>query len=311
MKIYKKIRRFVFMLQEFIDFIKKEKLFNKKDSILLAISGGSDSVVMCDLFSKAGFKFAIAHCNFKLRGKESDDDEVFVKELAGKLKVSFHTTTFETEKHAKKESISIQMAARELRYNWFEKIRSENKFNYIALAHHQDDVIETFFINLLRGTGISGLHGILPKNACLVRPLLFSSKEQILQYCKENKLKFREDSSNSSVKYTRNKIRHRIVPLLCEINPSFKSTLINNIEHLKFVEKIYNDHLANTAQSIIKHNDNMLAFSINEIEKLNYKSDYLYEFLKPYNFNYATVNDIVHSLNNLSGKIFILQHTVY
>jgi len=292
------------MLKEFVYFVKKEKLFLKKENILLAVSGGADSIVMCYLFKAAGFKFAIAHCNFNLRGEESNADEDFVKEIAKKLNVALYTTTFETHIYAKEEGISIQMAARDLRYQWFEEIRNKNNFSYIAIAQHKDDVIETLFINLLRGTGISGLHGILPKNGSLIRPLLFTSKEQILYYCIENKIKFRDDSSNASVKYMRNKIRHQIMPVLKEINPSYKDTLINDIEHFKFVEKVYNDHLNDVAKIVFEKNNGKILLSINEIEKLNNSANYVYEFLKPFKFNYSTVEDILNSLNKSSGIIF-------
>ncbi|MGZ4116948.1 MAG: tRNA lysidine(34) synthetase TilS [Bacteroidia bacterium] len=168
-------------------YIKKEKLFNKAEKILLTVSGGIDSIVMCELFHKAGFKFGIAHCNFQLRSKESDADELFVEELAEKYKVQFHSVAFDTSAFAKKNKLSIQVAARELRYQWFEEIRSQFDYDYIATAHHQDDSIETFFINLIRGTGISGLHGILPKHGKIIRPLLFCTKNDIEVFAKKNK----------------------------------------------------------------------------------------------------------------------------
>ena len=300
----KKSSKFVFMLKEFVDFVKNEKLFLKKENILLAVSGGADSVVMCHLFKAAGYKYAIAHCNFKLRGKESNNDEEFVKELAENLNVELYTTTFKTNIYAKKEGISIQMAARSLRYQWFEEIRNKYNFSYVAIAQHKDDVIETLFINLLRGTGISGLHGILSKNGSLIRPLLFTSKEQIINYCIENNIKFRDDSSNASVKYIRNKIRHQIMPVLKEINPSYKETIIKDIEHFKFVEKVYNNHLKDVGKIVFEKNNGKVFLSINEIEKLNDKTNYVYEFLKLFNFNYSTVEDILINLNKGSGSIY-------
>jgi tRNA(Ile)-lysidine synthase len=292
------------MLEGFIGFIKKEKLFRKDDKILLAVSGGADSVCMCSLFKAAGYNFGIAHCNFKLRGKESDEDALFVRNLAKKHKVPFHSTSFETEKYAKSGGISIQMAARELRYNWLEKTRSKHSYSCIALAHHEDDIIETFFINLTRGTGISGLHGILPKNGFLVRPLLSASKEQIISFCTENNINFREDSSNSSDKYIRNKIRHKIIPVLLEINPSFRQTFINNIDHFKLVEKIYYEHLGKKEKLLIKKTNKKFFLSIKKIKQLDFKETYLFEFLKPFNFNYSTVEDIIRSLENEPGRIF-------
>ena len=227
------------MQKALLSFIQKEKLFNKTDKILLTVSGGIDSVVMCELFHKAGLKFGIAHCNFQLRAKESDADEFFVEELAEKYKVQFHSSAFDTSAFAKKNKQSIQVAARELRYQWFEEIRTQFDYKYIATAHHQDDSIETFFINLIRGTGISGLHGILPKQREIIRPLLFCTKNEIEIFSKKNKLKHREDRSNASDKYTRNKIRHKVIPVLKELNQNIENTIINDIERLKAVELIY------------------------------------------------------------------------
>jgi len=293
------------MLEDFIGFIKKEKLFNSKDKILLAVSGGVDSVVLSHLFSQAGFTYAMAHCNFKLRGNESDEDELFTKKFAEKLKVKCYCTSFETEKLSETEGISIQMAARNLRYKWLEKIRSENNYKYIALAHHQDDITETLFINLIRGTGISGLHGIAPKTGNIIRPLLFSSKNNILEFTRKHQIDFREDSSNASEKYIRNKIRHQVVPVLKEINPSLNSTIASNIEHFKFAENIYLNHIKKIRKSIIKKQKNKIKISIKQTENLKNKVYYFYEFLKPYNFNLSTVNDIIKSLKKSPGKVFV------
>ena len=174
------------MLQLFKTYNQNKSLFSSSEKILLTVSGGIDSILMCDLFFKAGFNFGIAHCNFQLRGIESELDEAFVKQLAEKYKVPFFSKKFHTSNYAEQEKISIQMAARYLRYEWFEEIRKKNKFKYIATAHHQNDSIETFFINLLRGTGIAGLHGILPKQGNIIRPLLFANKLQIESFVKKN-----------------------------------------------------------------------------------------------------------------------------
>src|SRR3954466_3457846 len=187
-------------------YIQQEHLFNPKDKILLTISGGIDSVVMCDLFHAVGLSFAIAHCNFQLRGEESDGDEQFVKNLAIKYKVPFHHIRFDTKAYVKQNKLSTQVAARELRYNWFEEIRKEHSYQFIATAHHQGDIIETFFINLIRGTGISGLRSIIPKQGKIIRPLLFSTRTAILTYAEKNNISYREDSSNASDDYLRNKI---------------------------------------------------------------------------------------------------------
>ena len=188
------------MLKQFKNYINAQKLFLRKEKILLTVSGGIDSVAMCELFYQAGFQFGIAHCNFALRGDESDADEVFVKNLAEKYEVPFYVNRFNTADYARENGISIQMAARELRFSWFDNILTAEKYHYIATAHHQNDEIETFFINLMRGTGVAGLHGILPKHNRIIHPLLFTNRDKILGFVNANKLEFREDSSNSSGK---------------------------------------------------------------------------------------------------------------
>ena len=257
------------MLNSFTTYIKKEKLFSKTNTILLTVSGGIDSIVMCELFHQAGLKFGIAHCNFQLRGEESDTDELFVEELAEKYDVQFHSVSFNTAAYAKKNKLSIQLAARKLRYDWFEEIRSQFDYNYIATAHHQDDSIETFFINLIRGTGIAGLHGILPKQNSIIRPLLFTNKKEIELFAKKNKLKFREDSSNASDKYVRNKIRHQLIPLLKELNPNIHQTIADDIQRLSETEKVYKKEITNKRSKIITEDRNGIRISIKALKKLN------------------------------------------
>jgi len=292
------------MLHSFTTYIKKEKLFSKTDSILLTVSGGIDSIVMCELFHQAGLKFGIAHCNFQLRAEESDTDELFVEELAEKYNVQFHSVSFDTSAFAKKNKLSIQVAARKLRYDWFEEIRTQFDYNYIATAHHQDDSIETFFINLIRGTGIAGLHGILPKQNNIIRPLLFTNKKEIELFAKKNKLKFREDSSNASDKYVRNKIRHRLIPLLKELNPNIHKTIADDIQRLSETEKVYKKEIRNKRSKIITEDKNGIRISIKALKKLNPIAPYLFEFLYPLGFNSTTVDEIIESLNKQSGKQF-------
>lgn len=292
------------MLNSFNTYIKKEKLFSKTDNTLLTVSGGIDSVVMCELFHQAGYKFGIAHCNFQLRGDESEGDENFVEELAEKYGVQFHSVSFDTSAFAKKNKLSIQLAARKLRYEWFEEIRTQFDYSFIATAHHQDDSIETFFINLIRGTGIAGLHGILPKQNTIIRPLLFTNKDQIEVFAKKNKLKFREDSSNASDKYLRNKIRHQLVPLLKELNPNISQTISEDIQRLSDTEKIYKKEIENKRSKIIKEDKNEIQISIKELKKLNPIEPYLFEFLYPFGFNSTMVDEIIESLNGQSGKQF-------
>jgi len=292
------------MQKALLSYIQKEKLFKKTEKILLTVSGGIDSIVMCELFHNAGFKFGIAHCNFQLRNKESDADELFVEQLAEKYHVQFHSISFDTSAFAKKKKLSIQLAARELRYQWFEEIRSQFEYNYIATAHHQDDSIETFFINLIRGTGISGLHGILAKHGKIVRPLLFCTKNEIEIFAKKNQLKHREDSSNASDKYTRNKIRHQIIPLLKALNPNLENTITKDMERLKNVELIYRSAIAKAFAKISKTEKGGVSISIQKLKKLSPINTYLYEFLKPFHFNAATAEEILSVLDSVSGKQF-------
>ena len=294
------------MLKQFKAHIKNTHLFSSEEYILIAVSGGVDSVVMCELFFRAKFRFAIAHCNFQLRGKESDGDESFVQNLALKYNVPFFSKKFNTKIISKKESVSIQMAARAIRYECFDELRKKHNFTYIATAHHQDDSTETFFINLIRGTGIAGLHGILPKQGKIIRPLLFATKAELSKFAASEKIAFREDSSNSSDKYLRNRIRHHVIPLLKELNPNFEFGILENINRLKHVEIIYRAEIENKRSFIVESNDTGATnLSIDKLKELEILSPYLYEFLKPYNFNAATTLEIEKSLNGNSGKQFL------
>lgn len=292
------------MLTAFKSYILKENLFSEKEKILLAVSGGIDSAVMCNLFYKAKLSFAIAHCNFQLRGEESNKDEAFVKSLAKKYDVPFYSTSFFTQQFSEQNKISIQMAARDLRYQWFEQIRKEGKFKFVAVAQHKDDSIETFFINLIRGTGISGLHGILPKQDKIIRPLLFATKNEIQIFSKANNIAYREDSSNLSDKYIRNKIRHHIIPVLKEINPNAEETITKDIERIRDVESIYLAFIENKRNELLKKEKKQVVISIESLTTLNPLKTYLYEFLKEYQFSPFVIDDIILSLNKQSGKEF-------
>lgn len=293
------------MLQAFQNFIQKKKLFKGEDKILLAVSGGVDSVCMCELFYQNKFSFALAHCNFKLRGKESDEDEKFVRTLAEKYKVEFFNISFNTDEYAAEKGISIQMAARDLRYKWLEKIRAKNNFEYVSVAHHRDDVVETFFINLLRGTGISGLTGIKEKNNKIIRPLLFASKKEIKNYVEGNNLKFREDSSNSSDDYTRNKVRNKIIPLFKEINPAFEETMIANIERLKDVEEVFSKHISEIKKEVLSIEGDNTNLNIKKLLARENSQSLLYEALKEFNVNVINIRDIHTSLLGQPGKVFL------
>ncbi|HET6244149.1 MAG: tRNA lysidine(34) synthetase TilS [Bacteroidetes bacterium] len=294
------------MKEKFINYIHQHKLFSKKDKILLGVSGGMDSVAMCELFFIAGFDFGIAHCNFQLRAEESAEDEKFVKQLALKYNVPFFCIQFQTSKVAASSKVSTQMAARKLRYDWFEKIRMEHKYSHVAVAHHSDDDVETFFINLLRGTGLAGLAGINPKRGYLVRPLLFASRNEIEQFIHSGNLIYREDSSNSSSKYIRNKVRHNLIPLMKQINPSITKTVKDEIYRLKQANQIFMQAIEEKKRKLLfkSATDASYSLAIDELKKLDPLQTWLYEFLSPFNFNIESVNEIISAFDSISGKQF-------
>lgn len=292
------------MIEQFKSYISTQKLFQKKDKIILTVSGGVDSVVMSDLFYHSGFNFAIAHCNFQLRDDESNADEFFVKKLSEKYKVPFFINRFNTNEYANVKKISIQMAARELRYNWFEKLLKEHNYNYIATAHHQNDQIETFFINLLRGTGIAGLHGILPKQGNIIRPLLFATRDLIELYANENNIIFREDSSNSSLKYQRNYIRHNILPHFKTISPDFEKVMFENIDKIYQAEQVMNQYIEIKKNELIQTDKNGIFININKLKELSPIKIFLYHILNQFGFNNETIDNIIPIMDTTSGKQF-------
>jgi len=292
------------MLQAFKAYIKSSGLFDQSDRILLAVSGGVDSIAMVRLFKDAGYNFGIAHVNFGLRGEESDGDEAFVKNLANQLEVPLYIKNFNTKKFAAENKISIQMAARDLRYAWFEEVITEHGYNYVATAHHLDDQAETFFINLLRGTGISGMHGIMPRQGKIIRPLMFTTREKIMSFALDLNLAWCEDRSNKSRKYLRNKLRLDVFSELYKINPQFSHKLNESISHLRDVETIYDSHIAGVTADLVQHTPEGILISIDWVYEYEPHNTYLFELLKPYGFSYPVVKEIVRSLDTFSGKIF-------
>lgn len=292
------------MLQAFKAYIKSADLFQESDRILLAVSGGVDSVAMVRLFKDAGYNIGIAHSNFRLRGEESDGDEAFVRNLAGQFDIPFFIKHFDTKHYALEQKVSIQMAARDLRYAWFDEVMNEYGYAYVATAHHLDDQAETFFINLLRGTGISGMHGILPKAGKVIRPLMFTTREKIMAYALDINLAWRDDRSNKSRKYLRNKLRHDVLTELFKINPQFSYKLNETISHLRDVESIYNNHITGVTADLVQHTPEGILISIDWIYEYEPHETYLFELLKPYGFAYPVVKEIVRSLDTFSGKIF-------
>ncbi|RYY32512.1 MAG: tRNA lysidine(34) synthetase TilS [Sphingobacteriaceae bacterium] len=288
----------------FTEFIEQNALFTPENSILIAVSGGMDSVLLAHLFKAAGYKFGLAHCNFGLRGDESNADQQFCNNLAAQLNVSFHTINFNTRQHADDNKISIQMAARELRYAWFEQIRHQHGYHAIALGHHKNDTIETILLNLTRGTGIAGLHGILPQNGHLIRPLLFLDREEIAGFIAEENLAFVEDSSNASVKYARNKIRHEVIPKLKELNPNLENTFESNLRRFRELELLLILKAEEVKQKVFVTLGDEIHLLIDELKALPLPHLLLFTLLQKYGFNETTVNDIISSLESQPGRVF-------
>ena len=272
---------------------------------LLAVSGGMDSVVMIELFHQLGFEFGIAHCNFQLRGAESDGDEALVKTLADKYRVPFFHTRFDTSAYMAQKSVSVQVAARELRYAWFEQMLAEHKFDYIATAHHLNDNIETVLHNFIKGTGIKGLRGILVKRDRLIRPMLSLSREEIKAFQQDCKLDYREDSSNASDKYTRNKIRHDLVPLIEEINPGFEAGFADRLKVFADLETLYQQKLKQTNKQLFEQRGGDIYIPIRKLKKLADRRTVLYEYLQPQGFTISQVDDMLGALDSDSGKQFL------
>ena len=290
------------MQKAFINHIKQNLPFLKESKLLIAISGGVDSVVLTHLCKEVNLDFALAHCNFNLRGNESDADENFVLNLAEDLEVEVFIQNFDTESFAKNEKLSIQLAARQLRYDWFFELSEQLEFDYILTAHHADDNLETFLINLSRGTGLEGLKGIPEVNQNIVRPLLSFSREDIEDYAKTKHLTWREDSSNASTKYLRNKLRHDVIPVLKDINPDVLSNFQNTLAHLNdssaIVEEAVDSFLN---KAIVTIDDSQILYKISEFEALNNPKAYLFEIFK--NYGFTQWKDIENLLTAQSGKL--------
>jgi len=288
------------MLQKFKQHLHQNFPFLEDSKLLIAISGGIDSVVLAHLCSQLNLNFSLCHCNFNLRGQESDDDEAFVTSLAKTLKTLVYTTSFETEKYATKNKVSIQVAARDLRYTWFYKLLDANQYDYVLTAHNTNDNLETFIINLTRGSGLEGFTGIPPVNQKSVRPLLAFSRDDITLFAIKNGIVWREDRSNASIKYVRNKVRHKVIPILKELNPHVLESFQNTIEYLNESQSIINDAVKNITANVVSYKNDVLKISCKEIEKLSNKKAYLYQLLQGYGF--TAWNDIVDLISAQPGK---------
>ena len=288
------------MLHKFKQHLHQNFPFLEDSKLLIAISGGIDSVVLAHLCSQLNLNFSLCHCNFNLRGQESDDDEAFVTSLAKSLKTLVYTTSFETEKYATKNKVSIQVAARDLRYTWFYKLLDANQYDYVLTAHNTNDNLETFIINLTRGSGLEGFTGIPPVNQKSVRPLLAFSRDDITLFAIKNGIVWREDRSNASIKYVRNKVRHKIIPILKELNPHVLESFQNTIEYLNESQSIINDAVKNITANVVSYENDVLKISCKEIAKLSNKKAYLYQLLQGYGF--TAWNDIVDLISAQPGK---------
>ncbi len=292
------------MLESFLAFIREQKLVRPGDKILLTVSGGLDSVTMTDLFLRAGYDVSIAHCNFQLRGAEADADEVLVNELAKKWDVTLFTKRFETRRFAKEQGISIQMAARQLRNEWFESLLETHDFDMYAVAHHLGDSLETFLFNIAKGTGIAGMHGIRPKSGHVIRPLMFATRTMIEKYARERSLTWREDASNASLKYHRNKIRHRIIPILKEINPNLEHTFSSTIDRINAVEDIFLSHVAEIREKAVRQKGSKLWIDMEAIMASPGFTVVLYELIRSFGFNSKQATDIAMHWPGRSGRLF-------
>lgn len=296
------------MIYKFKKYIEIQGLIKADQQILLAVSGGIDSMVMLHLFLQTDYKFAIAHCNFNLRGKESDADEKLVKDFAIKNKLNFYSKGFDTKQYSLENKCSIQVAAREIRYNYFEEIRKELNYDLIAIAHNKNDSIETFFINLLRGSGIHGLTGIQIRNGRIIRPLLFAERAEIEDYSKKEQIIYREDQSNREEKYLRNKIRHSILKEFSSIDPAYLTKFQDSLNYLNDAKEIFEKQIQIAKEKVIKSTEGRLYINIEGLKQLNPMQTYLFEMIKDFGFNSSQVQNIISSFSKTGNYFYSESH---
>lgn len=289
--------------QNFLTFIESNALFQRADTLIVGVSGGVDSMVLAELLWTNGYKIVMAHVNFQLRGQEADGDAAFVQNFAEAKDIPCHVHHVDTKNYAKVNKLSIQEAARAIRYQWFEDLRQSLKAVAIVVGHHKDDVAETMLINLTRGTGIAGLHGILPKNGVVVRPLLFAERSMILAYAKKNDLDWRADSSNDNTKYARNLIRHKVIPLLESINPSVVKNIVNTSLIMNDLELVLEGYFQNLKTQFVIQDADKISIDLGHISKLPGASSILYHLIREYGFNASQIADILAS--QTSSKVFL------
>ena len=289
------------MIRKFQQYIENYGLIGKDERVLVALSGGVDSMVLAELMRRSGYDIAFAHCNFHLRGEESDGDERFVRDYAERVGVRLFVKHFDTIQYAENHKISIEMAARELRYSWFDELLKNQRFHKLAIAHHADDQIETFFINLLRGSGIKGLKAMQPANGLYVRPLLWASRGEIKNFAVENGIEWREDRTNQETVYFRNKIRHELLPVLDGIKPDAREKICLSVDCLASENQIYRE-LIKEKLSHIEHIDGVL-HSIRK-EELKDNLQLLFEWARDFGFGFPQCETVMSVINSEPGKEF-------
>lgn len=296
------------LLQRFQDYIDENKLFGPDNRLLIALSGGADSVVLLDLLAKKGYEGIVAHCNFHLRGSESDADQAFACEYARQKGYKFYKKEFDTQAYALRNKLSIEMAARELRYAWFNQLTAEHALDYIITGHHLDDQVETFFINLVRGTGLKGITGMPATSGNVRRPLLFATRQEIIDYTRAQNLAYRQDSSNASVDIMRNYLRHKIIPQVAKTHGGFYRVMHENFRHFGEAYQLIKQQVHDKMWPLTSTQYGITSIKISELKKLYPARTYLYEYLAPYGFHGNTVDRIIRSLDGPAGKKFFAEH---
>ena len=285
-------------------FIQEHDLFHHGDSLIVATSGGKDSMALLHFLQKAGYNFKVAHCNFKLRGAESDADQQFIEMYCLNNKLTFLTCNFDTKVLAKEMKLSIQEVARKLRYDWLEQLRIDENAAYILTAHHLNDNMETMLFNLVKGTGLKGIRGMLPKNGKIVRPFLETSVQEIWDYIQSSNIQFREDSSNALTKYDRNKIRHEVLPVFEEINTNLQASFLGHFKRWRDMESYHQVIVKEWRKKLFILKGENYFISIAKLSKLSFNKSLLFELLQPFKFNTTDVNDILNSLDKSEAKRF-------
>jgi tRNA(Ile)-lysidine synthase len=290
--------------ERFLEFIHRQKLVTTRQQVLLAVSGGMDSMVMTQLFKDTGIRFVMAHCNFMLRPGDAELDQQLVQQTAAKLEVAFFTRTFNTLQYSHEKKLSAQMAARELRYAWLDEIRTANGFDLVATAHHLDDSIETLIINLARGTGLRGLKGIPVKNGPVIRPLLFATRDEIAGYARSQNISYREDLSNLEEKYQRNRIRHQLIPVLKELNPDLHNTIERFFQNMSATGIVLDNALEQARKHCVEELEGEYHISTKALEKLPQPDYFLFEWLQPLGFSAAVCREITENIHGQAGAQF-------